>query len=97
VIPSIDGLDGVDVLTNETVFDLDDVPASLAVLGGGAIGCELAQTFARLGATVTVVEILDRLLPREEQEASAVIAEVFAASGSSLGLGKGVPCRSAEW
>jgi pyruvate/2-oxoglutarate dehydrogenase complex dihydrolipoamide dehydrogenase (E3) component len=49
-VPPIDGLAGVDYLTNETVFELDQLPASLAVLGGGAVGCELAQAFRRLGA-----------------------------------------------
>jgi pyruvate/2-oxoglutarate dehydrogenase complex dihydrolipoamide dehydrogenase (E3) component len=89
-IPPIDGLDGVDVLTNETVFDLDDLPGSLAVLGGGAIGCELAQAFARLGATVTVVEARDRLLPNEEPDASAVITEVLAAERIEVRVGEKV-------
>ena len=89
-VPPIDGLDGVDYLTNENVFDLDARPASLAVLGGGAIGCELAQAFAHLGAKVTIVEALDRLLPREEPEASAAIANVFTAAGIEVRLGRKV-------
>jgi pyruvate/2-oxoglutarate dehydrogenase complex dihydrolipoamide dehydrogenase (E3) component len=80
-IPPIDGLDRVDYLTNETVFDLPVQPATLAVLGGGSIGCELAQAFTRLGTKVVLIEALDRLLPREEPESSAAIAEVFAAEG----------------
>ncbi len=86
-VPPIDGLDQVDYLTNETVFDLATQPRSLAVLGGGPIGCELAQAFSRLGTEVTVVEALDRLLPREETEASAVIAEVFAGDGIAVRTG----------
>jgi pyruvate/2-oxoglutarate dehydrogenase complex dihydrolipoamide dehydrogenase (E3) component len=86
-VPPIDGLDRVDCLTNENVFELDRLPDSLAVLGGGAIGCELAQAFSRLGARVTVVEALDRLLPREEPDASAVIAETFAAEGIDVRVG----------
>jgi pyruvate/2-oxoglutarate dehydrogenase complex dihydrolipoamide dehydrogenase (E3) component len=87
-VPAIAGLDTVDYLTNENVFDLDARPASVAVLGGGAIGCELAQAFAHLGTKVTIVEALDRLLPREEPEASTEIAAVFAAGGVDVKVGR---------
>jgi pyruvate/2-oxoglutarate dehydrogenase complex dihydrolipoamide dehydrogenase (E3) component len=87
-VPPVDGLAGVDHLTNENVFELTDLPASLAVLGGGAIGCELAQAFRRLGADVTVIEALDRLLPREEPEASAAVAEAFTVEGIQLRTGQ---------
>jgi pyruvate/2-oxoglutarate dehydrogenase complex dihydrolipoamide dehydrogenase (E3) component len=86
-VPPIDGLERVEYLTNENVFDLTTQPSSLAVLGGGPIGCELAQAFSRLGTKVTVVEALDRLLPREEPEASAVIAEMFADDGIEVHTG----------
>lgn len=89
-VPPVDGLAEMEPLTNENVFQLDRLPASLAVLGGGAIGVELAQAFARLGAKVTVVEGLDRLLAREEPEASAVVAEVFAGEGIEVHLGRQV-------
>jgi pyruvate/2-oxoglutarate dehydrogenase complex dihydrolipoamide dehydrogenase (E3) component len=89
-VPPVDGLDGVGYLTNENIFDLDARPASLAVLGGGAIGCELAQAFAHLGTKVTIVEALERLLPREEPEASAAIADVFAAEGIKVRVGREV-------
>ena len=89
-IPSVEGLSDVDVLTNENVFALDARPASLAVIGGGAIGCELAQAFRRLGAQVTVVEALDRLLPHGEAEASAVVAELFEAEGIAVRTGAAV-------
>lgn len=88
VVPAIEGLAGVDYLTNENVFELSDLPASLAVLGGGAVGCELAQAFRRLGGDVTVIEALDRLLSREEPEASTAIAEAFAADGIQLRTGQ---------
>ncbi len=88
LLPAIDGLGGVPVLTTETVFGLTRLPRSLAVLGGGPVGCELAQAFARLGARVSVVEALPRLLPREETEASAVVAGVFARDGIDLRLGQ---------
>lgn len=89
-VPPIEGLAEVDYLTNENIFELDDLPASLAVLGGGAIGCELAQAFRRLGAEVTLIEALDRLLPQEEPEASAAIADAFAAEGIELRVGRKV-------
>jgi len=89
-VPPITGLDAVDFLTNETVFDLEELPGSIAVLGGGAIGCELAQAFRRFGSKVQVVEGEDRLLPREEPEASAVLAGVFAAEGIGVHLGASV-------
>jgi pyruvate/2-oxoglutarate dehydrogenase complex dihydrolipoamide dehydrogenase (E3) component len=78
-VPPIAGLDQVDYLTNETVFDLDTQPRSLAVLGGGPMGCELAQAFSRLGSAVTIIEALDRVLPGEDRDASAAIGEVFSA------------------
>jgi pyruvate/2-oxoglutarate dehydrogenase complex dihydrolipoamide dehydrogenase (E3) component len=89
-IPSIDGLAGVDYLTNETAFTLTSLPASLAVLGGGPVGCELAQAFQRLGSRVTLVEIADRLLPREEPEASEIILEQLRDDGVDVRLGRPV-------
>ncbi|MFP3899737.1 MAG: dihydrolipoyl dehydrogenase family protein [Acidimicrobiia bacterium] len=83
-VPPIDGLGDVDHLTTETVWGLDAAPTSLAVLGGGATGCELAQAFARLGSTVTLVEALDRVLPHEEPDASAVVSEALSADGVSV-------------
>ena len=81
VMPGIEGLDRVDALTSETVWDLDALPARLLVLGGGAIGCELAQAFARLGSHVTLVQRNARLLPKEDEAASAIIAEALRADG----------------
>ena len=89
-IPPIGGLADIDYLTNENVFELDEQPSSLAVLGGGAIGCELAQAFRRLGSAVTIVEGLDRLLPKEEPETSAVIADAFTAEGIEVRVGRSV-------
>jgi pyruvate/2-oxoglutarate dehydrogenase complex dihydrolipoamide dehydrogenase (E3) component len=93
-VPPIPGLATVPYLTNETVFDLRQLPTSLAVLGGGASGCELAQAYTRLGSRVTVVEALDRLLPGEEPEASRVIAEVFAREGVDVRVGARVAAVS---
>ncbi|MGH9072164.1 MAG: FAD-dependent oxidoreductase, partial [Acidimicrobiales bacterium] len=88
VVPPIEGLSDIDYLTNENLWDLRSLPASLAILGGGAIGVELAQAFARLGSEVTLIEGQDRLLPREEPEASAVLAQVFREEGIDLQLGQ---------
>jgi pyruvate/2-oxoglutarate dehydrogenase complex dihydrolipoamide dehydrogenase (E3) component len=90
MVPSVPGLDTVPYLTNETVFDLTDPPESLVIVGGGPIGCELAQAFNRLGVTVTVVEAADRLLPREDVEVGTVLADVFSRDGIALRLGVGV-------
>ncbi len=89
-VPPIPGLDAVDHLTNETVFALTEQPRHLLVLGGGPIGCELAQAFARLGSEVTIVEGGDRILPRDEPEASRVVAAAFAADGVKIQLGQSV-------
>jgi pyruvate/2-oxoglutarate dehydrogenase complex dihydrolipoamide dehydrogenase (E3) component len=80
-LPPVPGLDGVDALSNETVFALREQPRSLLVLGGGPIGVELAQAFARFGTEVTVVERAARLLPGEEPHASAVVERALAAEG----------------
>jgi pyruvate/2-oxoglutarate dehydrogenase complex dihydrolipoamide dehydrogenase (E3) component len=80
-IPPIPGLAGTPYWTNHQAIEAEQVPDSLIVLGGGAIGAELAQVFSRFGAEVTVVEALDRLLPPEEPEAGALLAEVFGREG----------------
>ncbi|HEU4913251.1 MAG TPA: FAD-dependent oxidoreductase [Actinomycetes bacterium] len=87
VVPGIPGLRDGPHLTNETVWDLTRRPDSVVVMGGGAIGCELAQALARFGVRVTVVEGLDRLLTKEEPDASKVVAEVFARDGIDVRLG----------
>ncbi|MDW3218451.1 MAG: FAD-dependent oxidoreductase [Acidimicrobiales bacterium] len=90
VVPAIPGLDEVDpdrVLTNESVFSLADAPATLGIVGGGPIGCELAQAFAWLGVEVTLFEGLPRLLSREEPEAGAAVARALAAAGVDVRSG----------
>ena len=67
--------------TNRDAVQVTELPASLVVLGGGPIGCELAQVFARFGVRVTVVQHGDRLVPADEPEASALLEEVFAHEG----------------
>lgn len=90
MVPPIPGLDTVDHLTNETVFALRERPSSLIVLGGGPIGCELALAFARFGTAVTLVEGLDRILPREEPEASETIRAALEARGVRVLTGSNV-------
>ncbi len=69
MIPKIEGIDGVPYFTNETIFDgLKEKPGSMIVLGGGPIGCELTQTFCRLGTQVTIIQRGDQLLPREDRD-----------------------------
>lgn len=89
-IPAIPGLREADPLTNETVFDLEMRPPRLAILGAGAIGCELAQVFARLGTEVHLFEMADRVLPLECEAASAALAVAMQELGVHLHLGKAV-------
>lgn len=77
-VPPVDGLADLPYWTNRDVFDLDTLPASLLVIGGGPIGVELAQAFARFGVAVTVVEMADRLVANEEPEASRLVEEALA-------------------
>lgn len=81
VLVPVPGLAEAQPLTSDTVWGLDALPGRLVVLGGGAIGCELGQAFARLGSKVTLVEALDRLLPREEPAASQLVQERLEAEG----------------
>jgi len=80
-IPPIPGLDQVDYLTTDTIWNLNKLPEKLVVMGGGPIGCELAQCFARLGSEVTIVEMLPDLLIREDEEASRMVRQKFIAEG----------------
>ena len=86
-VPPIPGIDQVEVLTSDNVWNLRQRPDRLVVLGGGPIGSELTQTFARLGSRVTQVEMAPRILLREDPEVSALVAERFAAEGISVLVG----------
>ena len=89
-VPPVSGLVGLPYLTNENVFDLTELPASLAILGGGAVGCELAQAFARLGSRVTLLEAAPRLLPAADPAAAKIISQVFTAEGITVRTGSPV-------
>jgi pyruvate/2-oxoglutarate dehydrogenase complex dihydrolipoamide dehydrogenase (E3) component len=86
-VPPIDGLAGTPYWTNREAIELAELPGSLIVLGGGAIGLELAQVFARFGVAVTVVEALDRLLAMEEPESSALAAMALDRDGIAIRTG----------
>jgi len=86
-IPDIDGLEMVDYLTSDTIWNIQKKPSNLLVLGGGPIGCEMAQSFQRLGCQVTVVERNNDVLMREDEEVSAIIKKTFAREGVRLFTG----------
>lgn len=86
-VPPVDGLIDTPFWTNRDAVAAKEPPASLIVLGGGAVGCEIAQVFARFGSTVTIVEAADRLLPLEESEAGALLADVLTQEGLTVHTG----------
>ena len=88
-VPPIDGLDGNPYWTNHEIVEATELPASIIVLGGGAIGCELSQVMARFGVEVTVVEAADRILSLEEPEASRVLTSTFESEGITVRAGVG--------
>jgi pyruvate/2-oxoglutarate dehydrogenase complex dihydrolipoamide dehydrogenase (E3) component len=86
-IPPVDGLDSVDYWTNEDAARTHSIPKSLAIMGGGPVGAEFAQFFARMGSQVTIVEHGPRLLGRVHEEAGALIADVFRSEGIDVRVG----------
>ena len=97
--PPIPGLAETGYLTNETIFSLTELPKRLAVIGAGPIGCELAQSFARFGSNVTLVELGPQILGREDADAAAILHEAFVREGIELRLGvtiSGIEQRSNE-
>jgi pyruvate/2-oxoglutarate dehydrogenase complex dihydrolipoamide dehydrogenase (E3) component len=84
---SIDGLADMSYLTNEDVFELTHLPASLLIVGGGPVGVELGQALARVGVQVTLLQGPERLLPREEPEVSAAITDVLRSEGVKIVTG----------
>jgi pyruvate/2-oxoglutarate dehydrogenase complex dihydrolipoamide dehydrogenase (E3) component len=85
--PEIPGLADADYLTNETVFSLTERPDRLLVVGAGPIGCELAQAFAGLGSRVTVFDVAEQVLVREDRDAAAIVARALERDGVTLHLG----------
>jgi len=85
--PPVPGLNDVSYLTNETLFSLTELPRHLLVVGGGPIGCELAQAFARFGSAVTVLDQAPHVLPREDPDAAAIVQRRLVEEGIRLELG----------
>jgi len=94
VVPPIPGLERTPYLTNETIFELDRLPSHLVIIGGGAVGVELGQAFARLGAEVTIIE-MQSLLAREDAEAVDVLRRRLVAEGVRLCEGASVESTEA--
>ncbi len=85
-VPPIPGLDKIDYLTSDTIWNLRAKPKRMLVLGGGPIGCELAQAFNRLGIQVTQIEMLPRLMMREDVDVSEVVMAKFIKEGIAVKL-----------
>lgn len=84
LVPKLPGLELVTPLTSDNIWNLREQPKKLVVLGGGPIGCELAQSFARLGTNVTLIEMSDRIMAREDVDVSKVVTEAFRREGVQI-------------
>lgn len=82
--PHLPGADGVDILTSDTIWELQELPKRLVVLGGGAIGSELGQAFARLGSVVTIVNRQERILPHEDERSSSILQASLTRDGVTV-------------
>lgn len=89
-IPSIPGLAEAGYLTNESIFDLTALPTRLLVIGGGPLGCEMAQAFCRLGAKTVIVQDAPMFLPKEERDAAQILSDTFARDGLEVRLNTSV-------
>lgn len=87
LVPPIPGLKEVNPLTNETIFELTELPKRLLVMGGGPIGAEMAQAFARFGADVTVIDMAPHVLPRDDRDAAAIVQRSMERDGVKMILG----------
>jgi pyruvate/2-oxoglutarate dehydrogenase complex dihydrolipoamide dehydrogenase (E3) component len=87
VIPPIEGLDGTDYWTSRQATETREIPASIAIIGAGPVGCELAQFFRRAGARVVVVDVADRLLPSEDPDAAGILRDALEREGVEFRLG----------
>ena len=94
-IPPVDGLAHTPYWTNHDAIEAEEVPPSLLILGGGAVGAELGQVFARFGSSVTIIEGSPRLLPLEEPESGELAAKVFRADGITVSTG--TPAESVRY
>jgi len=83
-VPPIEGIDQIDYLTSDSLWDIRELPKRLVVMGGGPIGCELAQSFARFGSKVTIVEMAPRLMIREDDDVAETVTQRFQAEGINV-------------
>ena len=81
LVPPIDGISDIDIMTNKNIFNLTKVPKSITIIGGGAIGCELAQAFTRLGSKCTIVQMDDFLIPLGDREAGKLLEDILKKEG----------------
>jgi len=98
-VPPIPGMVEAGYYTNETIFGLTERPPRIGVIGGGPIGCELAQTFQRLGSQVTLFDIIDHILIKEDVDAAAIVHRALLRDGVQTALGvqlQGIQCRDGE-
>lgn len=86
-VPPIPGLEDVDYLTNESLFEIDDLPEHLLIIGGGPIGIEMSQAFVNLGARVTVIDMADRLMQNDDPELVEILQDVLVKQGVTFELG----------
>lgn len=86
-LPPLEGFEEIDYWTNREATTAREIPGSLVVIGAGPVGCELAQFFARVGSQVTLLDIVDRVLPRDDPDAAEIIAEQLGEDGIELRLG----------
>jgi pyruvate/2-oxoglutarate dehydrogenase complex dihydrolipoamide dehydrogenase (E3) component len=94
--PPVPGLDEVDYLTSQNLFNLTELPARLGIIGAGPIGVEMAQAFARLGSQVTVFDIQERILPREDADAAQIVYDALDKDGVQFQLGADIEGVSQE-
>jgi len=95
-VPPIPGIDEVEFLTNENLFSLDEIPRSMIIIGGGAIGSEMAQAFSRLGCKTTIVHMDPHLLPHGDPDAGELLETVFADEGIEVYNGRTISNVSRE-
>jgi dihydrolipoamide dehydrogenase len=86
-LPPVPGLDAIDALTSDNVWELNELPARLLVMGAGPIGCELAQCFARLGSRVTLIDMAERVLPREDADVASLLHDALREDGVEVLVG----------
>jgi len=89
-VPPIPGIGDIAALTSDDVWSLNELPQRLLVMGAGPIGCELAQSFGRLGSRVTLIDMADRILPKDDADAAALVTEALRAEGVDVRVG----CRA---